>query len=125
MSQDGGVRVGHYSYPCSCAGRGVTAAVQPAETREGLRELVVQLDGRAARKAPARLAGISCLTQLDRLQLDGIGHNADGKHLGAALRLLTGLTRLSLRFVFDDMSDDADRNKGTPASCSPGLRSAG
>ena len=75
----------------------------------GLRELVLNLDGRAGRAVPAKLVSLSCLTQLDSLRLGGIGHRAEGEHLSAALRPLTRLTRLSLRFVvFDDTSDDVD-----------------
>ncbi len=74
----------------------------------GLRQLVLDLSGRAARAVPAKLARLGRLTQLDSLQLDGIGHRAKGEYLSAALRPLTGLTRLSLRFVLDDPFGDAD-----------------
>jgi len=75
---------------------------------KGLRQLVLDLSGRAARALPARLARLGRLTQLDSLQLHGIGHRAKGEYLSAALRPLTGLTRLSLRFVLDDPFGDAD-----------------
>ncbi len=79
---------------------------------KGLRQLVLDLQGRAAGAVPAKLASISCLVQLDSLQLDGVGNHAEGKHLSAGLRPLTRLTRLSLRFVLDDAPDNADEDSG-------------
>ena len=74
----------------------------------GLRELVLTLQGRAAGAVPAKLASISCLTQLDSLQLGGIGNRTQGKHVSAALRPLTRLTRLDLRFVYHEEPGNAD-----------------
>ncbi len=60
---------------------------------------------------PRAFAALSCLTQLDSLQLHSIAnHSVRGKHLTAALSSLTRLTRLSLRFEDQPWSpyDDPD-----------------
>jgi len=41
------------------------------------------------------------------LQLNGIGNRVQGKHVSAAVRPLTRLTRLGLRFVYNEEPDDA------------------
>ena len=68
---------------------------------------MLELSGRAGHAVPAKLGRLGLLTQLDSLQLDGISNRAKGEHLSAALRPLTRLTRLSLRFINDDVLDDA------------------
>ena len=79
---------------------------------KGLRELVLDLDGGAAYAVPAEVATLSCLTQLDSLQLHSLAiHHVTGDHLTAALSSLTQLTQLSLRFECEPATipDAADR----------------
>jgi len=71
---------------------------------KGLRELALDLNGRAARAVPGKLPTISRLTQLSNLQIHGIANDVEDSHLTAALARLTQLTRLSLRF--DHEEDD-------------------
>ena len=78
---------------------------------KGLRQLVLDMHGRAARAVPASLPRMRCLTQLDSLQLGGIGSNTEGDHISVALRPLTRLTRLSLHFIYDDTSDDPEEEE--------------
>ena len=68
---------------------------------EGLRELVIDMDGQAAFAMPAGFAELGRLTQMDSLQLHYIAVDAPREQLSAALTPLTGLTRLHLGFDDD------------------------
>jgi len=68
---------------------------------DGLRELVLDLDGRAAAAVPAKFASLGRLTQLDSLRLQDIAIDVKADHLIAALSPLTRLTQLCLRFDCD------------------------
>lgn len=59
---------------------------------------------------PDKLPKIRCLTRLESLQVDGIGHRTERESLSGALRALTRLTRLSLRFVYDEPPYDAEED---------------
>ncbi len=65
---------------------------------DGLRELVIDLHGRAAHTVPARFAKLGRLTQLESLQLRCVALDADREQLSTALSPLTRLTRLGLQF---------------------------
>ena len=72
----------------------------PLSLAERLRELVLDLHGRATDAVSARLASLGEITQLDSLQLCGVAIAAS-ERLSAALSPLTRLTRLLLRFDSD------------------------
>jgi len=93
--------------PCFVQAAALPQLCSQLRLAKGLRELVLELQGSAAGAVPAKLASISCLTQLDSLQLNGIGNRVQGKHVSAAVRPLTRLTRLGLRFVYNEEPDDA------------------
>ncbi len=65
---------------------------------EGLRELVIDLHGRAAYTVPAKFGNLGRLTQLESLQLSCVAIDADREQLTTALSPLTRLTRLFLLF---------------------------
>jgi len=67
----------------------------------GLRELVLDLHGRAAYFVPIKFAELGRLTQLDSLQLSGVAIDVKSRHLAAALQPLTRLKQLGLRFDYD------------------------
>jgi len=80
---------------------------------EGLRELVLELHGRATDAVSAKLVALSSLTQLDSLRLHGVAIwsciRAKGEQLRALLLQLTQLTRLELRFEPErDEEQDSD-----------------
>ena len=58
---------------------------------EGLRELVLRLEGRATGAVPIEFAALARLTQLDTLQLGGVSLATAGEHFTAALSPLTRL----------------------------------
>jgi len=78
---------------------------------EGLRELFVDLHGKATNAVPNNFAEVGRLTQLETLQLQRIAVDASREQLSAALSPLTGLTRLDLRFD----NDAFDRAEGMPS----------
>ena len=80
---------------------------------EGLRQLVLELSGRATDAVSARLVALSSLTQLDSLRLYGVAIwsciRTEDEQLRALLLPLTQLTRLELRFEPErDEEQDSD-----------------
>jgi len=68
---------------------------------------VLDAGDRAACAVPGKLACLSCLTQLDSLQIIGVASDSAAGHLTAALAPLTRLARLTLTF-----DDDYESTEG-------------
>ena len=87
----------------------------PLRLAEGLREVVLELGGKAAYAVPDRIAALSCLTQLDSLQLRGLALDMRYEHLITAVSPLFQLKQLGLRFIrypHTEMSEDESDEDG-------------
>ena len=108
--------MGHQSTHCLQQATALPRLCNQLSFAGGLRQLVLELGGRAAWAVPAKLAALSSLTQLDTLQLDGLMVHGDSEHYTAALSPLTCLTRLELRMVpeRDDPEEEFSDEDETP-----------
>ncbi len=91
---------GHHHWHVTLQAGALLRLCGPLSLAERLRELELDLRGRATDAVSAKLAKLGDLTQLDSLQLRGIAI-AGSKRLSAALSPMTRLSRLLLRFDDD------------------------